>query len=133
MITRLVPGIEESVLFAHENLRFEVPGNHHDEKNLSKLIQLHVEPARGHFVRFVRVDDEDANNQSSLIETYEYSWIPVKKDVGVQTIDRRRKRRRRKKHSRGAKKSNEPIRSGVSIFKYLAIRESVLNQNSSSE
>ena len=132
MITRLVPGIEESVLFSSENLRFEVPGNHHDEKNLSKLIQLHVEPARGHFVRFVRVNDEDANNQS-LIETYEYSWISVKKDVGVQTIHSRRKRRRRKKHSRGAKKSNEPIRSGVSIFKYLAIRESVLKQNSLSD
>ncbi len=122
MLIRLIPGLDESLAFSREkNLRFEIDHpSVPSEPELSALLNLHVPETRGNDLKFRHLPSDPP---STLL--VEYSWIRTTREVSTQTLIRKR---RKKKHlsKRKSKKIRDPITAGVSIFKYLRIRESLV-------
>ena len=116
MITRLIPALSESIAFPHLNLRFEIEGSP-TESDLTNLIHLNVTSTIGHEIFINQIDSD-----SPSVCLYEYSWLKIMRDVQTQT----RRRRRKKQHSRKGTKSDQTA-SGVSIFKYSRVRDSLVN------
>jgi hypothetical protein len=115
MITRLIPALSESIAFPNLNLRFEIDGSP-TPSDLANLIHLNVTNTIGNEIVFRQIE-----SQSPSIRLLEYSWLKVTREVATQTnIGKRRK----KKHSR-----KKTLVSGISIFKYLRIRDSLVNSN----
>ncbi len=122
MLIRLIPGLDESLAFSPEkNLRFEIEhGSIPSESQLSALLNLHVPETRGSDLKLLHLPSDSPS--SVLVE---YSWFRTATEVSTQTTF---KKRRKKKHlsKRKSKKIRDPITAGVSIFKYLRIRESLV-------
>jgi hypothetical protein len=122
MLIRLIPGLDESLAFSPDkNLRFEIEHcSIPSESQLSALLNLHVPETRGSDLKFRHLPSDSL---SSLL--VEYSWFRKTREVSTQTTF---KKRRKRKHlsKRKSKRNRDPITAGVSIFKYLRIRESLV-------